>query len=104
VLLNNYCDFDKALRKRLQAALSPHFNITELHYGHYTGNSWAYLNFLHVGRHIFVPMIDDKLGETAFKQIAAAYPNCQCHPIANCQSIVNEGGALNCSTWNTLMN
>ena len=73
VLLNNYCDFDKALRKKLLAALSPHFNITELHYGHYTDNSWAYLNFLHLGQHIFVPMIDDKLGETAFRQIAEAF-------------------------------
>lgn len=104
VLLNNYCDFDKALRKRLLAALSPHFNITELHYGHYTDNSWAYLNFLHVGWHIFVPMIDDKLGETAFEQIAEAYPDCHCHSVMNCESIVNEGGALNCSTWNIQTN
>jgi agmatine/peptidylarginine deiminase len=104
VLLNNYCDFDKALRKKLLAALSPHFNITELHYGHYTDNSWAYLNFLHLGQHIFVPMIDDKLGETAFKQIADAYPNCQCHPVMNCDNIISEGGALNCSTWNILTN
>lgn len=100
VLLNNYCDFDKALRKKLLAALSPHFIITELHYGQYTDNSWAYLNFLHVGQHIFIPMIGDKLGETAFKQITDAYPNCQCHLIPNSQCIVNEGGALNCSTWN----
>lgn len=104
VLLNNYCDFDKALRKRLLAALKPHFNITELHYGSFTDNSWAYLNFLHVGQHIFVPMIGDKLGETAFRQIADAYPKCQCHPVPNCESIVSEGGALNCTTWNILLN
>jgi len=104
VLLNNYCDFDKALRKKLLAALSPHFNITELHYGHYTDNSWAYLNFLHLGQHIFVPMIDDKLGETAFRQIAEAFPTCECHSVQDCKSVVNEGGALNCCTWNILMN
>ena len=103
VLLNNYCDFDKALRKKLLAVLSPHFNVTELHYGTFTDMSWAYLNFLHVGHQIFVPMTDDKLGEIAFRQIAEAYPNCHCHPIQNCKSIVTEGGALNCSTWNTLM-
>lgn len=100
VLLNNYCDFDKSLRKRLLTALSPHFSITELHYGTFTDMSWAYLNFLHVGQHIFVPMIEDTLGETAFRQIAEAFPNCKCHPVPNCVSIVNEGGALNCSTWN----
>ena len=99
VLLNNYCDFDKSLHKKLLTALNPHFNITELHYDTYTDKSWAYLNFLHVGQHIFVPMINDKLGEIAFRQITEAYPKCQCHPVLNCESIVNEGGALNCSTW-----
>lgn len=104
VLLNNYCDFDKALRKKLLAALKPHFNIIELHYGSFTELSWAYLNFLHVGQQIFVPMVEDKLDETALKQISEAYPECECHPVFNCESIVNEGGALNCCTWNILMN
>lgn len=102
VLLNNYCDFDKALRKRLLAALAPHFDITELHYGTYTDRSWAYLNFLHVGRHIFISMMEDKLEETAFRQIADAFPQCRCHSIHHCESIICEGGALNCSTWNIL--
>ena len=100
VLLNNYCDFDKALRKKLLAALNPHFNITELHYGTFTDMSWAYLNFLHVGQHIFVPMPGDKLGESALSQIAEAYPTCHCHPVPDCKTIVNDGGALNCTTWN----
>lgn len=103
VLLNNYCDFDKALRKRLLATLSPHFDITELHYGTHTDKSWAYLNFLHVGHHILIPMMDDKLGEIAFRQIADAFPQCKCHPVYHCESIVHEGGALNCSTWNILV-
>lgn len=102
VLLNNYCDFDKALRKKLLAALNPHFSVIELHYGSYTGSSWSYLNFLHVGQHIFIPMIGDKLGEKAFIQIANAYPECCCHPVMNCDNIISEGGALNCCTWNIL--
>jgi len=102
VLLNNYYDFDKALRKRLLTALSPHFDITELHYGSHTDKSWAYLNFLHVGHHIFIPMMEDKLGETAFRQIADAFPQCKCYPIHRCETIVRDGGALNCSTWNIL--
>ena len=103
VLLNNYCDFDKALRKRLLAALSPHFDITELHYETYSDRSWAYINFLHVGQHIFIPMIGDKLGEIAFRQIADAFPQCECHPIYHYENIVHDGGALNCSTWNILI-
>ena len=100
VLLNNYCDFDKALRKKLLAVLSPHFDIIELHYGAYTEMSWAYLNFLHVGKYIFIPMMEDKLGETAFRQIADAFPQCECHPIYHYENNVHDGGALNCSTWN----
>jgi len=100
VLLNNYCDFDKTLRKKLVAALSPHFNITELHYGAYTNKSWAYINFLHVGQQIFVPMLKDKLAGIAFMQIADAYPECKCHKIWDFDLIVSEGGALNCCTWN----
>ena len=103
VLLNNYCDFDKALRKRLLAALSPHFDIVELHYGAYTDRSWAYINFLHVGQHILIPMIGDKLEEMAFKQITDAFPQCECHSVYHYENIVREGGALNCSTWNILV-
>ena len=103
VLLNNYCDFDKVLQKKMLAALSPHFDITELHYGTYTDMSWAYLNFLHVGHHILIPVMDDKLGEVAFRQIADAFPQCKCHPVYLYESIVHEGGALNCSTWNILV-
>lgn len=100
VLLNNYCDFDKTLRKKILADLRPHFEIVELHYDAYTDKSWAYINFLHMGQHIFVPKLEDKLVEKAFRQITEAYPQCECHQIWNCESIVREGGALNCCTWN----
>ena len=102
LLLNNYCDFDKMLRKKLMSALSPHFEIVELHYDAFTDKSWAYLNFLHVGQHIFVPMLEDKLTRIAFEQIAEAYPECECHPIWECDNIIREGGALNCCTWNIM--
>ena len=102
VLLNNYYDFDKLLRKKLLSALSPHFEIVELHYDAYTDKSWAYINFLHVGQHVFVPMLKDKLAGIAFKQISAAYLQCDCHQIWGCDNIVREGGALNCCSWNIL--
>ena len=100
VLLNNYCDFDKALRKKLISALKPHFNISELHYDTYTDKSWAYINFLQIGQHLFVPMLEGKLAEIASKQIAEAFPKCECFPVWDCDNIVREGGALNCCTWN----
>mgnify|MGYP002625506144 CR=1 FL=1 len=102
VLLNNYCDFDKALRKKLLAALSPHFDVEELHYGCYSDNSWAYCNFLNVGNHIFVPMLNEKTDSMALTQIEAAFPHCKCHQVSGCEKIVKDGGALNCSTWSVL--
>jgi hypothetical protein len=48
-------------------------------------------------------MMNDKLGEMAFRQIADAFPQCKCHPIHHCENIVRDGGALNCSTWNILV-
>ena len=103
VLLNNYCDFDKSLRKKLLAALNPHFDVADLHYGSYTKNSWAYINFLHVGSHIFVPMLGERLDDVALQQIADAFSSCQCHPVHEWQHIVKHGGAINCTTWNILM-
>ena len=102
VLLNNYWDFDRALRKRLMDALSPYFEIEELHYGCHTANSWAYLNFLHVGNDIFVPMLNEETDFEAFAQIEAAFPMCRCSRICGCESLCSEGGALNCSTWNII--
>ena len=100
VLLNNYFDFDKYLRKRLINALTPHFDVSELHYGTFTKNSWAYINFLHVGKHVFVPMLSEKVDDFAFCQIADAFSHSQCHPIGSCEFVVAHGGGLNCTTWN----
>ncbi len=104
VLFNNYCDFDKSLRNRLLAALSPHFEIEELHYGCHSANSWAYINFLHVGNSIFVPMLNEKTDLKALAQIEAAFPQCQCYPVCGSEKIVKDGGALNCSSWNVVLN
>ena len=32
-----------------------------------------------------------------------AYPECECHQIWGCDNIVREGGALNCCSWNILI-
>ena len=102
VLLNNYIDFDKSLRMKLLYALKPHFDIVELHYDSFTDKSWAYINFLHIGRYIFVPMFEDKLSKMALGQIAEAFPQCECHPVGNCDNIIKDGGALNCISWSVL--
>ena len=104
VLINNYCDFDRHLRKRLVDILKQHFDIEELHYGKYTPNSWAYINFLHLGKHIFIPALNEENDYKALSQIQAAFPMCKCHAIPYSSELVRDGGVLNCATWNIQAN
>ena len=48
-------------------------------------------------------MMDDKLAEVALMQISDAFPQCKCHLVYHYENIVCDGGALNCSTWNMLV-
>lgn len=103
VLLNNYVDFDPALRKRLLAALTPHFEVEELHYGARCGkDSWAYLNFLQTKGCIFVPGLGHSEDSLAMEQIKEYYPLHKVIMIDGCRSLVRNGGALNCCSWNVL--
>lgn len=104
VLINNYCDFDRHLRKRLLDILEHHFEIEELHYSKYTRNSWAYINFLHLGEHIFIPSLNEENDYEAMSQIQTLFPLCKCHPIPYSSELVRDGGALNCATWNIQSN
>lgn len=105
VLLNNYVDFDPCLRKRLLAALTPHFEVEELHYDtpRLSKYSWAYINFLQTDKCIFLPGLQTKEDKQAMKQIQAFYPNHKVMRIEECQDLVRDGGALNCSTWNVMI-
>lgn len=102
VLINNYIDYDRSFRKKLISALEPHFEIKELHFPSRTKSSWAYLNFLHVGNHIFVPILDVKNDKKALQQIDEAFPSCDVIPVMYWYKIVRLGGAINCTTWNIL--
>ena len=104
VLLNNYVDFDPALRKRLLAALTPHFEVEELQYGHrhQSKYSWAYINFLQTEKCILVPGLGIKADGLAMEQIKELYPQHNVIIIDGCRSLVRDGGALNCCTWNVM--
>lgn len=103
VLLNNYADFDPALRKRLQKVLRGHgFSVEELHYDkpRCSKYSWAYLNFLQVAGSIFVPGLGIEEDRLAVEQIQGFYPDHKVILVPNCLELVRDGGALNCVTWN----
>lgn len=104
VLLNNYINFDRSLRKRLLDALSGHFEVVELDYPvpRRSPLSWAFLNFLQVKDCILAPMVRVDEQHYAEAQIQAAFPNCRVRFVAGAEDIVKEGGALNCISWNIL--
>lgn len=102
VLLNNYWDFDRTLRKQLVDALRWHgFAVEELHYGKEACSpmSWAHINFLHVKNRIFVPGLGTASDCKALEQIQGFYPGCRVMLVTGCEQLVRDGGALNCVTW-----
>lgn len=107
ILLNNYVDFDKSLRKRLLAKLHDHaFHVEELHYDlpRPSKQSWAYLNFLQLKNLIFVPALGLPEDPLALKQLQEFYPGYKVIPVPGCQDLVRDGGALNCVSWTVKTN
>ena len=101
VLLNQYKDIDPELRQKLIDALSPHFSkISELESGKTSStNSWAHINYLQVGKCIFVPQLGIMTDKLAIEQISRVFPDSKVVPV-EVKGIVKNGGALNCVSWN----
>lgn len=101
VLLNNYIDFDKPLRKRIIDALNNRFDIVELHYDtpHRSSSGWAYINYLQVGKLILLPSLGIDEDNQAYTQFKEIFKDCDIEPV-NVSGIVKMGGALNCISWN----
>lgn len=104
VLLNNYGNIDPYLRKRLLKALSPHFEVEELHYSapRPSKQSWAFLNYLQVKDCIFVPNLPIPESRQAQEQLMRIFPNKKVIMIDGCKDLVLEGGALHCVSWNVM--
>lgn len=101
VLMTNYGDFGPGYAARFEKILKEHFEVKKLRYNtnkRYK-ESWAYINFLHVGKHIIIPGFGVPEDKQALEQIQEYYPECSVHQI-ECREIVENGGALNCVTWN----
>ena len=104
VLMNDYCDIDPAFGERLRMVLSEHFIVEELSYGtrEHEKVAWAYINFLHVGKTIFVPGLGIPEDDIAREQISEFYHGYKVIRVEDCVGLVSYGGALNCATWNIL--
>lgn len=101
VMMTNYADFDVNMAHRFKKVLEKHFEVIPLSYNTKRKHqrSWAYINFLQVGRMVFVPQMGMPEDEQALLQISEAMPNCKVLGVPALEA-VRRGGALNCISWN----
>lgn len=102
ILLTNYDDNSLYYYRRFRKALEKHFEVIPLNYDvkkpH--ASSWAYINFLQIGKLILVPQLGLKEDEQALEQISHALSGCKVVGIPALEA-VRRGGGLNCISWNT---
>lgn len=100
VLMTNYADFDIHMADEIKKRLSVAFNVETLHYDSRKKDlrSWAYINFLTVGRFIVLPMLNSEYDSQALSQIEACYPDYTIEQLDVSRSVA-AGGGLNCITW-----
>lgn len=130
VLMTNYHQYSKSFADKFMKILSQHFEVEVLDYNveKPCKHNWSYINFLRVRDKIFIPQLtwEDYSGpkeaaplppsvrvkstprwyhsrikedEQALEQFQRIFPKCEIIPVS-CPQIVEEGGALNCISWN----
>lgn len=102
VIMTNYHDYDRKLADKYIDILSRNFDVEVLEYKRKTfAKNWAYINYLQTERSIFVPIFEKEEDEQALQQIERLFPSYKGHikPV-KLTGIVDEGGAINCITWN----
>lgn len=104
ILLTNYDDISPYYYNRFRKALEKHFEVIPLKYvtKRQHARSWAYINFLQVGKLVLVPQLGLEEDKQALEQIARALPDCKLVGIPALEA-VRRGGALNCISWNVKM-
>lgn len=130
VMMTNYHRYDGSYADKFIKILSSHFDVDVLDYNVKSPckYNWCYINFLRVGNIVFLPQLswedysgskdavfpsqancfkrnkkwffcrieEDKLALSQFRKFM---PKCEIIPVS-CPQIVEEGGALNCISWN----
>lgn len=130
VLLTNYHQYDKDYARQFENILAKYFDVEVLDFNvsKPCKHNWCYINFLRVGRKIFLPQLTwenysepceaacppegNKTNtkpkwyhshieedDSALEQFQRLFPNCEIIPVS-CPQIVEDGGALNCISWN----
>ena len=101
ILLTNYDDISPYYYNRFRKALEKHFEVIPLKYvtKRQHARSWAYINFLQVGKLVLVPQLGLEEDAQALEQIGDTLPGCEVVGIPSLEA-VRRGGALNCISWN----
>lgn len=100
ILMTNYHDFDREYTNEVVKRLSCKFEIETLSYKvrKTAPESWAYINFLTIGKLIVLPALGIEEDEQALSQIKRYYPECLVEQL-NISDLVKDGGGLNCVSW-----
>ena len=103
ILLTNYDDSSLYYFRRFRKVLEKHFEVFPLKYAtkRRHAHSWAYINFLQIGKLVLVPQLGLEEDGQALEQIANALPDCELVGISSLEA-VRRGGGLNCISWNIL--
>lgn len=101
VLITNYEDFDAVKAHQFLKKLEKYVEVIPLKYNvkRKHERSWAYINFLQIGKLVLVPQLGIPEDEQALEQIADAMPRCKMIGVPALEAI-RKGGALNCISWN----
>lgn len=101
VLITNYIDFDVTKAHHFLKILEKYVEVIPLVYNvkRKHERSWAYINYLQIGKLLLVPQLGIPEDEQALQQIADTMPNCKVIGVPALEA-VRKGGALNCISWN----
>ncbi len=103
VLLTNYDEISPYYYSRFHKALEKRFEVIPLKYKSQRqhARSWAYINFLQIGKLVLVPQLGLEEDGQALEQISKALPDCKVEGIPALEA-VRKDGALNCISWNII--
>ena len=101
VLMTNYADFDPYMARKFTKGLEKHVEVITLTYNVKRTHmrSWAFINYLQIGKLVLVPQLGIPEDEQALQQIKEALPQCEVLGVPALEA-VRRGGALNCISWN----
>lgn len=104
VLMTNYADFDPYMARRFANVLKKHVEVIPLTYSvkRKHQRSWAYINYLQIGKLVIVPQLGIPEDEQALRQIKEVLPQYEVVGVPALE-VVRKGGALNCISWNVKM-